>query len=108
MTKIIEKAYSLLTKPGVKIDHAEALDILGQHGANVDLTKQMVSISMDLVDRALKSVPKIVDLYDQPGNRAVTLGRDETSFVAGGSAPSILDFETNRPRPVHTGQLVDE
>ncbi|MBW2491222.1 MAG: trimethylamine methyltransferase family protein [Deltaproteobacteria bacterium] len=106
MTKIIEKAYSLLTKPGVKIDHAEALDILGQHGAKVDLTKQMVSISMDLVDRALKSVPKIVDLYDQPGNRAVTLGRDETSFVAGGSAPFILDFETNRPRPVHTMDLI--
>jgi trimethylamine:corrinoid methyltransferase-like protein len=98
MTKIIEKAYSLLNKPGVKIDNEEVLDILGQYGAKVDLTKQMVSISADLVERALHSVPEMIYLYDQPGNRAVTQGRGKTSFVAGGSASFILDFEANRSK----------
>jgi trimethylamine--corrinoid protein Co-methyltransferase len=107
ITQTIERAYGLLENPGIKINNAEALDILGQNGAKVDLTKKMVRINADLINRALNSVPESVDLYNQQGNKAVTAGGDNISFVAGSSAPFILDAKTGQPRPALTADLIN-
>ena len=102
----IDKAYGLLQKPGIKVSNTKALDILEQNGAKVDSVNKIVRINEDLIDYALQSVPKEIDLYDQSGNKTLTVGGDHTSFVAGSSAPFILDAEAGMARLALSADLI--
>ena len=55
--KIIDEARHLLCTLGVEIHNPGVLGLLGDHGAEVDLSKQHVRLTDGLIDQALATVP---------------------------------------------------
>ena len=65
INNIMERALDLLERVGVQVEDAEALDILGQHGAEVNTKIQTARIKPGMIDQALKTVPKYIDFYNK-------------------------------------------
>ena len=57
---IYEKCLDFLVKKGVRAEHPQALKTLKKAGAQVDHDKQMVRFSRDIIETALRSVPREV------------------------------------------------
>jgi trimethylamine:corrinoid methyltransferase-like protein len=70
---IKERALSLLKNFGVTIHNREVLDLLGDHGGHVDITKEKVFIGETMVEKALQSVPPRFNLYNRSGDKSYTL-----------------------------------
>ncbi len=68
IARILDEAYQLLLKPGIKVNNEEARDLLASAGAQVDLETNVVKIPEQLVHRALESTPREFYLYDYEGN----------------------------------------
>jgi trimethylamine--corrinoid protein Co-methyltransferase len=105
--QILDEAKQLLKDPGVRVHNREALDLLADAGAKVDLEKQVAYIPEEIVERSVASAPKEFHLYDLDGNRAVTYGGNTSQFDPGSAAISILDSETGRQRRPVTADFVD-
>ena len=58
VSTIYEKCLHILANKGVKVDHLEGLNILDKAGAQVNFENQQVRFPKDIVESALKSVPK--------------------------------------------------
>jgi len=104
--QILDEAYQLLLKPGIKVQSPEALNLLEAAGAKIDRNVEVAHIPEDLVQRSLETAPHTFHLYDREGNRKVTYGGDVVQFDPGSSGVHILDPETNEHRPSYTGDLV--
>jgi trimethylamine--corrinoid protein Co-methyltransferase len=70
----------ILENTGVIVDSPDAVDILYQNGAKVDGNK--VQIPAHLVERSLKTAPKIVRLYDRYGENYLEVGNHNVYFGA--------------------------
>lgn len=64
VSTIYEKCLHILANKGVKVDHQEGLKILDRAGAQVDFENQQVRFPKDIVEGALKSVPKSYKMAD--------------------------------------------
>ena len=64
IARIIEEAYQLMIKPGIKVQNAEARKLLNAAGALVDEETMIVKIPEQIVHKALKTVPRQFHLYD--------------------------------------------
>jgi trimethylamine--corrinoid protein Co-methyltransferase len=106
INNILERAFDLFERVGVQVEDAEALDILGQHGAEVNTKIQTARIKPGMIDQALKTVPKYIDFYDENGQKSFTIGGDNLAFVPGGSAPYILDIDHDKSRKAVTEDAV--
>jgi len=104
--QVLDEAYMLLLKPGIKVQSPEALTLLEDAGAKVDRDAEIAHIPEELVHHSLETAPQIFHLYDQDGNRKVTYGGDIVQFDPGSSGVHILDPETNEHRPSYTADLV--
>ena len=62
--RIIDEARGLLCELGMKIRNTSALELLSDHGAQVDLAAQHVRFSSDLIDNALKTAPPSFTLFN--------------------------------------------
>jgi trimethylamine--corrinoid protein Co-methyltransferase len=102
--RILEEAFQLLARPGVRIGASEVISLLQQAGARVD--DGIAHISESLARRALESVPREFFLYDRAGNPAVHYGGDDVHFDPGSSCLNILDAETRQARPALSADLV--
>ncbi|HEX9638007.1 MAG TPA: trimethylamine methyltransferase family protein [Acidobacteriota bacterium] len=98
ITRIIDEAFEILAKVGDMIENEEALELLGDHGAQVDLAAQRAHIPRDLVERALKSAPKQFKLWDLTGKQAVTVGGDHVLYDPGSAALNVLESDTLQVR----------
>src|SRR4030095_8913164 len=85
IARILEEAYQLLLKPGVKVNNEEARDLLATAGAQVDAETNVVHIPGQIVSKALESAPREFYLYDSAGNPAVKYGGDTVHFDPGSS-----------------------
>ena len=74
--RILDEAYQLLLKPGVKVNNDEARELLATAGAQVDSETNVVHIPEQIVRKALESVPREFYLYDYDGNPTVKYGGD--------------------------------
>jgi trimethylamine--corrinoid protein Co-methyltransferase len=106
ITRVIDEAFQLLQKPGVKVQNEEARVLLQSAGAEVDFETQVVRIPKDLALRALQTVPQEFFLYDYQGNPKVQYGGDFVHFDPGSSGTNILDSETLEHRPAETPDLL--
>ncbi len=104
--RILEEAFQLLMEPGIKVESAEARDLLGSSGAKVDQAKQVVRIPEDIARRALSSVPRQFELYDRAGHAVVHYGGDRVHFDPGSSGVAVLDADTLKHRSSRTEDLV--
>ena len=103
--KIIDEARHLLCTLGVEIHNPRVLGLIGDHGAEVDLVKQHVRLTDDLIDRALSTVPSGFKLYDVVGRQTHDLSGDNVYFTPSSAAINILDNGTMR-KP-HTADYVN-
>ncbi len=105
IARILDEAFQLMQKPGIKVQSEEARQLLAAAGADVDETTQVVRIPEKVVRAALETVPSEFYLYDRNGRPTVHYGGDDVHFDPGSSAVHILDPETGKHRPSETRDL---
>ena len=104
--RIVEEAYQLMMKPGIKVQNAEARQLLADAGAQVDEETMVVHIPAQIVEKALETVPRQFFLYDYDGNPTVQYGGDAVQFDPGSSGISILIPETLEHKTAETEDLI--
>ena len=104
--RILDEAFQLLIKPGIKVGLQEARNLLAGAGAQVDETRQVVHMPEAMVRTALETVPHHFNLYDRRGQASVGYGGDAVHFDPGSSGVHILDGETLEHKPSYTPDLI--
>lgn len=104
--RIIDEACDLLASVGVIVEEPEALGLLGDGGAEVDQKKRLARIPTAMVERALATVPRRVELFDRTGRAAVVYAGDRVQFDPGSAALRVLDWATGRIRRAGTEDLI--
>lgn len=104
--RILEEAYQLLEKPGVKVQSPDAQQLLGDAGAIFDRSNEVVRIPGRIIDAALKSAPRSFSLYDRQGNARIHYQENAVHFDPGSSGVHVLDPDTLEHRPSVTKDLV--
>jgi len=98
ITQIVDEARDLLARLGMTIHNDEALGLLGDHGAEIDLATHQVRLSADLVDRALSTAPGGFKLFDVLGEQTHDFSGGNVHFTPGSAAIHILDHGTGEIR----------
>ena len=106
IARIVEEAYQLMLKPGIKVQNAEARQLLAEAGAQVDEETMVVRIPEQIVRKALKTVPRQFQLYDYEGNPKVQYGGDAIHFDPGSSGISVLIPETLEHKTAESADLI--
>jgi trimethylamine---corrinoid protein Co-methyltransferase len=103
---ILDEAFQLLIKPGIKVQSVEAINLLKSAGADIDKDAEVAHIPEKLVRQALDTVPAKFFLYDLRGNPRVQYGGDAVHFDPGSSGVHILDPETLEHKSSCTPDLI--
>jgi trimethylamine--corrinoid protein Co-methyltransferase len=106
MERIIAEAREVLCKLGVEIHNRSVLDLLGGHGAEVDVEKQNARLTEHLIDQALSTVPRSFKLYDVLGNETHDFQGDNVYFTPGSTAINILDNGSGEMRRPTTADYI--
>lgn len=104
--RILDEAFQLMMKPGIKVQYAEARELLGSAGCEVAETHDVVRIPESVARKALETVPGQFYLYDRAGNPAVNYGGHAVHFDPGSSGVHVLDPESLEHKPSYTADLV--
>ena len=94
IARIMEEAYELLLKPGIKVQNEEGRELLAEAGAKIDPVTHVAQIPAALVRKALETVPREFYLYDYDGNPVIHYGGDSVHFDPGSSGITMLNPET--------------
>ncbi len=106
VTQIIEEGFALLMNPGIWVLNNEALSLLADAGAEVDMESKIAKIPEKIARQALETRPSEFYLYDLDGNQVVHYGGDSVQFTPGSGGITILDSETQQQRQALTEDLV--
>ena len=106
LESIVAEAREVLVRLGVEIHNPTALGLLGDHGAEIDATRQRARIPEELVDRALEAARECFALYDVLGNQTHDLSGDNVHFTPGSAAIHVLDHATGRMRRPTTADYI--
>lgn len=104
IARILDEAFQLMQKPGIKVQSVNARELLLASGAIAD--GDILQIPERIVRSALETTPEKFDLYDRNGKPTVHYGGDSVHFDPGSSGVSILDPETMEHKPAYTPDLV--
>ncbi len=104
--RVLDEAYQLMEKPGIKVQLPEARRLLAEAGARVDEGREVVFIPQTLAAQALASAPRRFWLHDREGQPVIEYGGDAVHFDPGSSGVHILDAVTGEHRPSYTPDLV--
>lgn len=104
--QILDEAFSILENPGVIFQWTPALELLADHGAQVDFETNTAHIPRRLVENALKSAPREFFLYDTQGTPRVRYGGDAIHFDPGSSALWMYDSVTHAYRAPVTRDFI--
>jgi trimethylamine--corrinoid protein Co-methyltransferase len=94
---IYEAALEIMATIGQRVHHPEALELLRAAGAEVE--GDLVKVPRELVEKARRTAPPVVDVYTRTGEHALALGRHNTYFGNGSAVTSVYDLETGEHRP---------
>lgn len=89
----------ILKEVGVRFPSEQALTILGDHGAQVDLDSQIVRFPPDLVHKAMRSIPRHFQVGARLPPYDFHLADGVTYFTADGCGVETVDLKTGRQRP---------
>lgn len=106
IARILDEAYQLLLKPGIKVQNAEARALLAEAGAQVDEATMVVRIPERIVKQALETVPRRFHLYDYEGKPTVQYGGAVVQFDPGSSGVAILVPQTLEHKTSVTEDLI--
>ena len=104
--RILDEAFQLLLKPGIKVQNEEARRLLADAGVEVNEETFVARIPELIVRAALETVPRNFHLYDYDGNPKVQYGGDAVHFDPGSSGITILDPETLEHKDTQTADLI--
>jgi len=91
-------ALEILEKTGFKMEHPGALEMLADAGCQI--SGDWVKLPSYLVEEALSSAPRQIDLYDQKGKKVMPLVNGNYFYGTGSDATFTLDLETGERRRV--------
>ncbi len=94
---IHEAALEILGRTGVRMEHRGALEMLLDAGAESS-EGGWVKLPASVVEKALESAPRQIDLYDQQGNEAMCLTNGNAYYGTGSDATFTLDLESGERR----------
>ena len=106
ITRIIDEARDVLRTLGVTILNKEVLSILGDHGAEVDLSAEHVKLNDEIIDKALKTSPSSFHLFDVRGNQTHDFSADNVHYTPGSAAINVLDHATGEARRPVTADYI--
>jgi trimethylamine--corrinoid protein Co-methyltransferase len=92
--RILQEAFELMLRPGIKVQSSRALDLLEAGGAIVDREQQVAQIPESLVRQTLATAPGRFYLFDRAGNPVVNYGGDAVHFDPGSSGVHMLNPDT--------------
>ena len=95
---IYEAALEIMSTIGQRVHHPEALELLRAAGAEV-VEPDLVKVPRELVEKARRTAPAVIEVYDRAGGHAMSLGRYNTYFGNGSAVTSVYDVETGEHRP---------
>lgn len=104
--QIITEARELLCKLGVEIHNKAVLGMLADHGGQVDESTYSARFTEDLIDRALRSVPRSFKLYDVLGSETHDFQGNSVYFTPGSTALNILDSQSGKIRRPTTADYI--
>jgi len=97
----------ILERTGVAFDCQEAIDILGEAGADVS-NPNRVKIPSYMVEQALRTAPKMITLYTREGEPAIVLnGMTGSHFGSSPDPRLILDPYTRKVRTCYIEDIAD-
>jgi trimethylamine--corrinoid protein Co-methyltransferase len=97
----------ILERTGVVFQCQEAIEILGDAGADVSDTKR-VKVPSYLVDQALRTAPRTISLFSRDGKLAMVLDGHTGSHFGGFSGYSnILDPYSGKQRKCYVDDIAD-
>ena len=96
--QVHEAVLKLLKDPGVRIKHAEGLDIFKRGGAEVDLEKQVVHIPPALVEYALNHAPHFMTVCGRDPKHDLKSYKG-VHYSSGHGATQVIDIDTGEQRP---------
>ena len=97
----------ILERSGVAFECQEAIDILGDAGADVS-DPDRVKIPSYMVEQALRTAPKMITLYTREGEPAMVLnGQSGSHFGGFPDCPEVLDPYTRKRRICYVADIAD-
>lgn len=104
--RIISEAKEILCKLGVEIHNEKILSRLQEHGAKVNIDRYHVLFTEEIIDQAIKTVPRSFKLYDVHGDETHDFSSYNVYFTPGSAALNILDYRTKKIRRADTMDYV--
>ena len=104
--QIINEAKQLLCKLGVEVQNQQALKMLSDSGAKVDMSKNMVLFTEKLIEESIQSTPSSFKLYDTGGKETHHFEGHQVYFTPGSAALHILDHDTKQIRKPNTADYI--
>lgn len=95
---IHEKVLEVLADVGIAFNTPQAIDLLEDAGAEVDREKLTAKLTWDVIEPALKTVPKEVLLAGRVPEADVVLGGDRWVCTSDGMTTKVLDDRTGELR----------
>jgi trimethylamine--corrinoid protein Co-methyltransferase len=96
--RAIDEAFELLWNPGVRVHYGEALQLLADNGATVDMDTRVAKIPRELAEKGVETAPSSFHLYNFDGQPVVHYGGDDIHYDPGSAAIEIADFGANESR----------
>ena len=96
--RAIDEAYDLLIDPGVRVHYDEALHLLADAGATVDMKSRVAKMPRSLVEKAVDTAPSSFYLYNLDAEPVVHYGGDGVHFDPGSAAIEIADYGAKQSR----------
>ena len=104
--RIVDEARDVLCTIGVEIHNPGVLEMLSDHGADVDVVASRVRLTPGVLDAALASAPSEFRLYDTLGEETHHFAGDNVYFTPGSAAITVLDGDDREVRPPVTADYV--
>jgi trimethylamine--corrinoid protein Co-methyltransferase len=102
--KILNEAKTILETLGIFLENQDAKELFENEGVNHDDNRYF--IPRDLIDKALKTVPSEIKLFDREGNEHIILNKNDVHFDPGSAAILYLDETSGEIRSPFSNDFI--
>jgi trimethylamine--corrinoid protein Co-methyltransferase len=107
INKIISEAIDVLCKLGMEIHNKAILTMLSDSGCKIDMERNHVLFTKNIIEESLKTSPDSFRLYDVKGTQTHNFSGNNVYFTPGSTALNILDGKTGKMRRAVTSDYVN-